>query len=49
MARTFLRNIRVHSKDELRDRILKGIDETNRSPLIHRWKALEALNEIVMF
>ena len=49
MARTFLRNIRVRSKDELRERILKGIDEINRSPVVHRWKAFEALNEIVMF
>jgi hypothetical protein len=49
MARTFLRNIRVHSKGELRERIFEGIDEINRSPVVHRWKAFEALNEIVMF
>jgi transposase len=49
MARTFLKNIRVHSRDELRDRILKGIDEINQSPVVHRWKAFEALDDIVMF
>lgn len=38
MARTFLKNIRVNSKDELRQRILKGIEEINAAPVIHRWK-----------
>lgn len=38
MARTFLKYIRVHSKDELRERILKGIAEINESPVVHRWK-----------
>lgn len=49
MARTFLRHIRVQSKDELRDRILKGIQEINQSPVIHRWKTQETLAEILMF
>ena len=38
MARTFLRHIRVKSKDELKQRILQGIDEMNASPVIMRWK-----------
>jgi transposase len=38
MARTFLRHIRVQSRDELRDRILKGIEEINQSPVVPRWK-----------
>lgn len=44
MARTFLRHIRVQSKEELRQRILKGIDEINEMPVVHRWKAFEPLN-----
>jgi len=43
MARTFLRRIRVQSWEELRDRILKGIEEINADPVIHRWKKFEAL------
>jgi len=38
MARTFLKYIRVNSKDELRERILKGIAEINEAPVVHRWK-----------
>jgi len=38
MARTFLRHIRVSSKEELKERILKGISEFNASPVIYRWK-----------
>lgn len=41
MARTFLKNIRVNSKDELRQRILKGIDEINAAPVVHRWKKID--------
>jgi len=44
MARTFLRHIRVSSKSELRDRILKGVAEINQMPVVHRWKAFEALD-----
>ena len=44
MARTFLRHIRVQSKEELRERILKGIDEINQMPVVHQWKAFEALD-----
>jgi transposase len=43
MARTFLKHIRVGSLDELRQRILKGIDEINQMPVVHRWNAFEAL------
>ena len=43
MTRTFLRHIRVQSRDELRQRILLGIDEINEMPVVHRWKAFEAL------
>lgn len=43
MARTFLRRIRVNSWEELRDRILKGIEEINADPVVHRWKRFEAL------
>lgn len=45
MARTFLKQIRVSSKEELRQRILKGIDEINQSPVVHRWNAFQALEE----
>lgn len=43
MARTFLRRIRVKSWEELRDRILMGIEEINADPVVHRWKKFEAL------
>lgn len=41
MARTFLRHIRVTSKDELRERILKGIAEINASPVVFRWNKFD--------
>ena len=43
MARTFLRHIRVQSWEELRNRILKGIEEINADPVIRRWNNFEAL------
>lgn len=43
MARTFLRHIRVHSWEELRERILLGIAEINAAPVVHRWKKFDAL------
>ena len=43
MARTFLKHIRVKSLEELHQRILKGIDEINEMPVVHRWKAFQAL------
>jgi transposase len=41
MARTFLKNIRVGSKQELKERILLGIKEINDSPVVHRWKKFD--------
>ncbi len=38
MARTFLRGIRVKSKEELKQRILKYLEETNNEPVVFRWK-----------
>jgi len=43
MARTFLRHIRVQSWNELRDRILLGVEEINLAPTIHRWKKFDTL------
>jgi transposase len=45
MARTFLKHIRVSSRQELKDRILLGIAEINQEPVVHRWKKFEALNK----
>ena len=41
MARTFLRHIRVKSKDELKERILKGISEFNAAPVVFRWNKFD--------
>jgi transposase len=41
MAHTFLRHIRVGSWNELRSRILKGIEEINTAPVVHRWKKFD--------
>jgi transposase len=41
MARSFLRHIRVSSKEELKERILKGIKEINSSPVVYRWKKFD--------
>ena len=41
MARSFLRHIRVKSKDELKTRILKGIAEINASPVVFRWNKFD--------
>lgn len=38
MARSFLRGIRVKSKDELKERTMKFIDEVNEMPTIFNWK-----------
>jgi transposase len=43
MARTFLRHIRVQSRDELKARILKGIAEINSAPVVRRWKNFDPL------
>jgi transposase len=44
MARTFLRGIRVESWQELKDRILLGIQEINQAPVVHRWRNFAALD-----
>jgi len=41
MARTFLKHIRVESKEELKERILKGIEEFNAEPVVHRWRKFD--------
>ena len=46
MSRSFLRAIRVKSKEELKNRILKYLDEVNMYPVVFRWKY--KLNEIVV-
>lgn len=43
MAHTFLRQIRVKSKADLKERILLGIAEINAAPVAHRWKAFDLL------
>jgi transposase len=45
MSRSFLRHIRVQSLAELKARILKGIEEINADPVVHRWKSFEALKQ----
>ncbi len=37
IARSFLRYIRVESKEELVRRIYQGIDEINQEPVVFRW------------
>ena len=44
MARTFLRGIRVNSWEELKQRILKGVDEINQTPVVHRWTKFDSLD-----
>ena len=46
IARGFLRHIRVETKDELKMRIDKGIDEINQEPVIFRWKY--KMDEIIL-
>jgi transposase len=43
MARTFLRHIRVASKDELKQRIARGIAEMNATPVIYRWRNFDLM------
>ena len=38
MTRSFLRGIRVSSKKELKERILKYFDELNQMPVVFKWK-----------
>lgn len=45
MTRSMLRGIRVASKEELKQRILKYLDEVNETPVVFRWKyALDSLS-----
>jgi len=41
MARSFLRHTRVASVDELKQRILQGIDEMNAHPVRFQWKSFD--------
>lgn len=41
MARTFLRHIRVSSKEDLKQRILTGIAEINAAPVVFRWNKFD--------
>jgi transposase len=43
MARTFLKQIRVQSRAELKKRILQGIQEMNEEPAVFRWTQFQAL------
>jgi transposase len=45
IAHTFLRHIRFESWNELRSRILKGVEEINEAPVVHRWKKFDALED----
>jgi transposase len=38
MSRSLLRGIRVKSKDELKTRIIKYLEEVNNEPVVFRWK-----------
>ena len=41
MARTFLRHIRVTSKEDLKQRVLQGIAEINAAPVVFRWNKFD--------
>jgi len=41
MARTFLRHIRVNSIEELKTRIMKGVEEMNQQPVVFRWNKFD--------
>ena len=45
MSRTFLKQIRVASLEELKDRIQKGVMEINASPVIHQWRNFDFESE----
>lgn len=45
MARSFLRHIRVGSWNELKERILIGVDEFNQNPIVFRWSKFDLLNQ----
>jgi transposase len=37
LARSVLRNIRVASKQQLKDRLMAAVNYFNRDPVVHRW------------
>ncbi len=41
ISRTFLKHLRVDSKEELKERILNGINEINAEPVVHSWKKFD--------
>jgi len=41
MSRSFLRQIRVTSWEELKQRILQGVQEINLAPVVHRWRRFD--------
>jgi len=45
IARRFLRGIRVNSKEELRERILRAINELNEEPVVHRWRKFDLIKQ----
>ena len=38
LSRSILRHIRVESKEELKEHIMKGIEHTNQEPVVFKWK-----------
>jgi transposase len=38
ISRSFLRHIRVNTKDELVERIYRGISQINEEPVIFKWR-----------
>lgn len=47
MARTFLKHIRVKDWEELKQRILQGVNEFNQRPVRHTWKKFDFVKENV--
>ena len=45
MSRSFLRHIRVASWEELKERILKGVEEINADPVVHCWRNFDFENK----
>lgn len=47
MTRAFLRHVSVKSREELRDRILRGLAEMNTAPVVQRWEKFATLDEVI--
>ncbi|MCZ2154963.1 MAG: hypothetical protein LC114_13860 [Bryobacterales bacterium] len=43
MTRSFSRHIRIASWEALQERILRGVEEIDAAPVVHRWTKFEAL------